>query len=446
MNKIKLVMLLLITTSTAMGANDVWQTLFNEKLQEAIQGNSNAQLDVASMYQNGRGVSPNRSKAIEWYKKAAAQDNEKAVSRLQLLQANEERFSKELASAEAGNKVSQYKLGNMYTEGIGTNIDLVKAAEAYEKSASQGYAKAEYKLGLIYYEGTGVKTNKTTAYQWFKQAADKGYAAAQYYLGKMYASGSGVERNYATSLEWYTKAVDGGFNQARSEMIEVSGKMAAAQQTASVASMQQVDASKDMSAANPASAREINASEKMTAAKKTRPASVKKTTARKSNSVVKVRKTNPPANKTYGIEDLMVAAWSRDGEPVAYLPSAINNCRTEKDKIACYSDDQTRETADSHIRFKTKSIMRGFSSNGSFEVTYRNLVIDATPVAATNSSKEALEIGSEITATDAYTVKTGWGREHTLECRMIEESKVSCLKNKTHSFLLVSPQTVASGN
>jgi hypothetical protein len=29
---------------------------------------------------------------------------------------------------------------------------------------------------------------------------------------------------------------------------------------------------------------------------------------------------------------------------------------------------------------------------------------------------------------------------------MIEVSKVTCVKNKTHSFVLLSPQTVASGN
>jgi TPR repeat protein len=407
MKKITLGIILLITTSTAMGGNDIWQTLFKEKLQEARQGNSNAQFDVASMYQNGRGVSPNRREAIDWYKKAAAQGNEKAVNRMNLLQANEERFGKELASGRNGDMESQYKLGNMYTEGIGTNIDLSKAAVAFEQSASQGYAKAEYKLGLIYYEGTGVKASRKTAFKWFKQAADKGYAAAQYYLGKIYASGNGVKRDYATSLEWYTKAVDGGFNQARSEMIDVS--------------------------------------EKMAAAKKTSAAPAKKAATRKVANVATENKS-PSANVTFGIEDLMVAAWSRDGEPVAYLPSAINNCRTEKDKIACYSDNQTRKTADSVIRFKTKSIMRNFSRDGSFDVTYRNLVIDTSNTRVTKVIEEASEPGSEVMATDAYTVKTGWGKEHTLECRMIKDSKVSCVKNKTHSFLLLSPQTVASGN
>ena len=407
MKTITLGMILLITTFPAMSGNDVWQTLFNKKLQEAGQGNSNAQFDIGSMYQNGRGVSPDRNEAIEWYRKAAAQNNEMAVSRLQLLQANEERFKKELANARSGDKESQYKLGNMYTEGIGTNIDLAKAAEAFEQSANQGYTRAEYKLGLLYYEGTGVKPNEKTAYTWFKKAADKDYAAAQYYLGKMYASGMGVKRDYATSLEWYTKAVDGGFTQARSEMIDVSDKMKAPKQTGSV------PASND-----------------------------------KERKPVTTAKTEKPSsrNKTFGIEDLMVAAWSRDGEPVAYLPSSINNCRTEDDKIACYSDDQTRETSDSTIKFKTKSIMRNFSSDGSFDVVYRNLVIDSTTVSTAEDTRVVNEIGSEDTDSIAYTVKTGWGIEHLLECKMIETSKVSCLKNKTYSFILVSPHTVASGS
>jgi len=406
MKKFILGMILLFTSPIAISGNDVWQTLFNEKLQEARQGNSNAQFDIGSMYQNGRGVSPSRSEAIEWYKKAAAQNNEMAISRLQLLQANEERFRKELANAGNGDKESQYKLGNMYTEGVGTDIDLAKAAEAFEQSAKQGYTKAEYKLGLVYYEGTGVISDKKKAYNWFRKAADKGYAAAQYYLGKLYASGQGVKRDYAMSLEWYTKAVDGGFSQARSEMTVVAGKMKTANNTS--------------------------------------PAPVKKSSISKSTSSAKKEKRRP-VNKSFGIEDLMVAAWSRDGEPVAYLPSAINNCRTENDKIACYSDDQIRETADSTVKFKTKSIMRNFSRDGSFKVAYRNLVIDSTEVTTTVGTMEPLEIGSVDTEPGAYTVKTGWGKEHVLECRMIETSKVSCLKDKTHAFTLVSPHTVASG-
>lgn len=427
MKRTVLTLVLLLTTSLAMGANDIWQNLFKEKLQEAKQGNSNAQYDVASMYQNGRGVSPDMGKATEWYKKSAAQDNVKAVNRLKLLEANEERFKKVLAQAEKGDSDSQYKLGKMYSEGIGVSIDNARAAKAFESAAMQGHAKAEYNLGLRYYEGTGVKRNRATAYKWFKAAAEQNDPAAQYYLGKMFATGSGVRQNYATSLEWLTKSVDGGFNQARGEMIDVSERM------------------------------------KMSKTKKNNSASAKKVVAKKTRPVARTNKpktekarVNTTKNdnqdedektasvQEFAIEDLMVASWSRDTRPVSYLPSSINNCRTEKSNIVCYSDNQTRESGSNKVSFKTKSIMQDFSRDGSFTVTYRNLVINSTPIAGTEVSEDDGEVGDDDdSASSAYQVKTGWGKEHTLECQLKDTGTVSCLKNKTHTFLLVSPHTLA---
>ena len=423
MKRTALTLFLLLLSSVAAGGNDIWQSLFNEKLQEAKQGNSNAQFDVASMYQNGRGVKSDLSKATEWYKKSAAQKNPKAVNRLKILQANEERFKKVLAQADKGDAESQYKLGKMYTEGSGVSIDHTRATEAFKSAAEQGYAKAEYKLGLHYYEGTGVNQNRKTAYKWFKAAAEQNHPAAQYYLGKMYASGSGVKQNYTTSLEWLTKSVDGGFNQARGEMIDVSERM------------------------------------KVRETEKANPAPGKKVASRKKKPVKKASKSKPEKSKTktvkveksekapeFAIEDLMVAAWNRDNKPVAYLPSAINNCRTEKNNIVCYSDSQTRKSGNSLIKFKTKSVMKDFSKDGSFKVTYRNLVVDSDSIASIDTNEDDEEVGSDDdSAASSYKVKAGWGKEHALECQLKDSGTVSCLKNKTHTFVLVSPHTLASG-
>ena len=128
---------LMLASATSLAGTDIWQTLFKEKLREATQGNSNAQFDVGTMYQNGRGTRADRSKAIEWFRKAAAQNNEQAASRLELLQSNEARFSKERARAEKGDVESQYNLANMYTTGVGVEIDPKKANIWYEKAASQ---------------------------------------------------------------------------------------------------------------------------------------------------------------------------------------------------------------------------------------------------------------------------------------------------------------------
>jgi len=429
MKRTTLILILLLLSSAATGGNDIWQSLFNEKLQEAKQGNSNAQFDVASMYQNGRGVTPDLNKATEWYKKSAAQKNQKAVSRLKILEANKERFKKIQALADKGDAESQYKLGKMYTEGAGTSINHDKASAAFENAAKQGYAKAEYKLGLNYYEGTGVNRSRKTAYKWFKAAAEQNHPASQYYLGKMYASGSGVKQNYTTSLEWLTRAVDGGFNQARGEMIDVSEKM----------KMKKAEKNK------PAAMEEVVVKQIKPVVARAKKPKLKKTRTKKVRTET-AKTEEPEKTPGFSIEDLMVAAWNRNNKPVAYLPSAINNCRTEENNIVCYSDSQTRKSGNNIIKFKTKSVMKGFSEDGSFKVTYRNLVVDSGAMDNIDSSKDDDEIGGEDdSAGNTYKVKAGWGKEHALECQLKDSGTVSCMKNKTHTFVLVSPHTLASG-
>lgn len=394
MHRTALGFILLISTTVSLAEADIWQALFQEKLQEATRGNSNAQYDIGTMYQNGRGVKADRSKAINWYRKAASQDNQKAISRLKLIESNEDRLNKELARASNGDMESQYNLGKMFTQGIGVNIDHSQATSWYEKAANQGSVKAEYKLGLIYYEGTGTRKNSKVAFKWFQRAAENGYPPAQYYLGKMYASGQGVARNYTTSLKWYSKAVDGGFNKARGEMIDISEKLK------------------------------------------------EKSSADATHTANKIKSDN---KSDFFMEDLMLASWRRNDKPVTFLPSAINNCRTEDERIVCYSDDQTRKILSSTVKFKTKAIISKFSHNGSFQVSYRNLVIDATQIELNQNGGDDVVVSINEGIENTHKINTGWGKEHHLECTFKNSTTVSCLKNRTHELLLVSPQKLAVG-
>lgn len=442
MNKIALAVSLLMMSTLCVAENDIWSNLFKDKLNEAGNGDSEAQYDVGTMYQNGRGVAPDRNKAVEWYQKAAAQNNTRAASRLKLMTENEARFGKTLAQAGKGDAESLYDLGNMYMMGVGADINYGKAIQAFEQSANQGNDKAAYKLGLMYYEGTGVGSNSKLALKWFSMAADHNYPAAQYYVGKMYAEGKGMRRDNGKALEWLTRAVDGGFEQARGEMINASENLGM-EKTASRAS--------EETPAAPAEAKAETAKvEQKTIVAKAqpeKPASTEKAAAttskpdRKAATASKAEKQQAgakPATIEYQLEDLMHGAWSRDQEPVAYLPSSINNCRTEGDRMTCYSDDQTNKTGSNIIRFKTKAIVEKFRTDGSFSVTYRNLVLDATPITGTDVSN-----GEDGTA--AYPVKTGWGSPHTLECKFSNGETLSCVKNNTYAMTLTSPRTLASG-
>jgi len=407
MRKITLALLLLTLSTTCLGGDDIWENLFREKLGEAMAGNSNAQFDIGAMYQNGRGVVVSRDMAIEWYRKAAAQNNQNAISRLKLLQANEERFAKTLEFAQKGDAESQYDLGKRYAEGIGTEVDLAKAVYWYEKATGQGHVKAEFKLGLACYEGNGMKRNLPRAVELFKSAAQQGYPAAQYYVGRMYASGQGLQRNNQAALEWYGKALDGGFDEARGEINAITRLL------------------KDEPSNNQASGIQ-------TAMPGTIPA----------------KKIPRKKIRHYGYEDLMLAGWKRDNKPVVYLPSAISKCEMESRTLVCFSDDLVRESAAGTIHYKTKAIISGLPGDGTFTITYRNLVIDAEQKAATGRAGGDEVIGglSSGTAAMSYAVKTGWSREHTLECSFKSTGSIACLKDKAHSFLLQSPQALAAGN
>lgn len=400
---------LVLSLAASAASSDIWTSLFKEKLQEAKNGSAEAQYDVGSMYQNGRGVGADRNKAIEWYTRAAAAGESKAESRLNLMKANAERFSKTSDQASSGDIESQYDLGSMYVKGIGTNINYPAAIESFRKAAGQGHVKAAYKLGLIYYEGTGTRRNSKQAAKWFRQAANNGVPAAQYYLGKMYSGGHGVSRDYTQALMWLGKAVDGGFDQARGEMIDVSERMKMAE------------------------AIETEPETKKSVAKK--PAK-KQPVARKKTPAGKSTKT---AGKKYSSEDLMLAAWKRDSKPVAWLPSSINTCRMEGKRMICFSDDQTRTAGSNEIKYKTKAIIENFSSKGSFKVSYRNLVISAKSIKTQFVEEDPDEMGSiDDTQPQSYAVKTGWGKTHDLECNMKNRGSVTCTKNGTYTIKLTS--------
>jgi uncharacterized protein len=144
------------------------------------------------LYLVGKGVERNRSKAAEYFRKAADQ----------------------------GHASAQYCIGQLYHSGEDSSggkertiWDLIetreknspKAVEWYRKAADQGHAHAQYELGLAYQSGEGVEKNRNKAAEYFRKAADQGHAHAQYAIGEAYRRGEGVEKNLRTAEEWFQK-------------------------------------------------------------------------------------------------------------------------------------------------------------------------------------------------------------------------------------------------
>lgn len=118
--------------------------------------------------------------------------------------------------AQAGNRVSQYKLAAVYANGIGgVKQNMVEAVRWCQKSAEQGYAPAQLSLGMAYYNGNGIAKNLTEAVKWLEKAAQQNLPPAQQLLGMAYGMGKGVPQNNAEAIRWIRKAAEQGLSSSQ---------------------------------------------------------------------------------------------------------------------------------------------------------------------------------------------------------------------------------------
>ena len=117
-------------------------------------------------------------------------------------------------SAEQGDIEAQIQLAKMYERGHKVAKNKHEAFKWYTKAAKQGNVDAQFKLGCMYRNGNGVEVNKQNAIYWYGLAASKGHVKAQYYLGYMYDVGEGVTRNKLEAANWYRFADKNGIEAA----------------------------------------------------------------------------------------------------------------------------------------------------------------------------------------------------------------------------------------
>ena len=190
----------------------------------AEQGMAESQLMLGLSYWAGQGVPQDYEKAVHWFTKAAEQDNAEAQLLLGgmcyfghgVKQNYEKAFYWNTKAAEQGEAGGQFGLGIMYHEGQGVEQDYEKAFYWYAKAAEQGEAGAQFALGQMYHEGQGVEQDYEKAFHWFTKAAEQGDAEAQSRLGLMYYIGQGMPQNYEKAAYWLTKAAEKGNAQAQS--------------------------------------------------------------------------------------------------------------------------------------------------------------------------------------------------------------------------------------
>lgn len=115
--------------------------------------------------------------------------------------------------ARQGLADAQFQLGHLYDQGKGVAKDSTKASCWYrlsfrwfEKDAESGNAWSQFRLGVQYDQGLGVEVDKHAASHWYRLAAEQGNPSAQYQVGYMYALGEGMNRDYLQAYKWATLA------------------------------------------------------------------------------------------------------------------------------------------------------------------------------------------------------------------------------------------------
>ncbi|KAG0292757.1 hypothetical protein BGZ96_003737 [Linnemannia gamsii] len=239
----------------------------------ARRGWSKAEYTLGHYHEVGIGVPQDLQLAKQWYLKAAARGNERALLRLlvghvglevdyahlkdallaqnehnpyllhQLAQFHELReyglvpdedsaFELYAASAQTNYAPAQYKLGACYEFGIlGCPRDPIQAVQWYSQGADNGHVEALLALAGFYLDGSAgpaAEQSDEEAFRFVKAAALRGVPKAEYITGYFLEHGLGVERNPREAKQWYRLACAKGIDSAESRLRDLERAAASA--------------------------------------------------------------------------------------------------------------------------------------------------------------------------------------------------------------------------
>ncbi|KAF9901214.1 hypothetical protein EC991_006413 [Linnemannia zychae] len=186
-------------TATSMG---LMQTMIS-----ASQGDINAQVALGDRYRKGDGVNQDYQEAMDWYLKAAEQNNSQAQFMIGVLYFQHNGFEQFLHLNQGD--------GDSVRADSTIPKDNAKALEWFLKAAHQGLADAQFGVAITMQGMNPSPDPETiaTVLDWYRKAANQNHGLAQAFLGGFYMKGLGVLKDESQALEWCLKAVgrSGGF-------------------------------------------------------------------------------------------------------------------------------------------------------------------------------------------------------------------------------------------
>ena len=153
-----------------------------------------AQVVMGYIYETGSASqAADPVQALEWYKKAAKQDD----------------------------NVGEWLLGRAYLTGLGTSRDLTQAATVLRRSASHNDPFGQYLLGTVLLE----QSQFAPAAEMFRKAAMQGLPQAQQQYGSMLKEGRGVAINKSEAYVWLLLAGRAGNTMVGADLSSLEGDL-----------------------------------------------------------------------------------------------------------------------------------------------------------------------------------------------------------------------------
>ncbi len=170
--------------------------------ESANQGCRTAQLQLGAIFDEGKIVSRNTSKAIKWYTEAAKMGDVTAQTKLAKIHKSEEGISKDERQSATWYRVAADNLENQAQILLGPNHIVASSSPDSEWADAAVFLA----VGDNYEQGRGVERSDEEAAKWYLKAAKQLNSEAQFRLGLMYQQGRGVEKDLHQAWQWLIKA------------------------------------------------------------------------------------------------------------------------------------------------------------------------------------------------------------------------------------------------
>ena len=210
-----------------LGTKQNYERAFEWFLQSATEGNKLSQYSIANLYYYGNGVEKDLSQAFFWYRKSSSQGQPYAsyaiaqmYNKGEYVNQSEEtaqRYYKdalsgflELQSKDQVDDNLFYKIGMMYKNGLGADINMDKAIDNLKRSAEMNNRNGLYEYGKALLLGEHIPQDKEKAAQLLEKAIKLENINAKRFLALEYISGKHLEQNMEKGLAMLTECADGG--------------------------------------------------------------------------------------------------------------------------------------------------------------------------------------------------------------------------------------------